>query len=315
MVWPATLPPGYIMPEEMVGACLALPVHFAGWISVGWIWRRRRDPAVSPLALAVVAGAAASLLATAIMLCWLGATSRYLTEITGGWTLASCVGLMILLTPEQDSKAHRIRPRACVAVALMCWSVAIAWLASFEHGSVFRYGSPLAYSRIAKVLDYPSQWIARARGLTAGPVELTLAIGPYKGPETMTLLATGRLNMRERLELARRAPEKADLTLLENDSPVAQIRDLPLDAGELKLRVEAPWLYPPREHPFWEQVADASERRDRQTRFALTTPFQSATGYSGLAFDATGLTPEEPVNHADATVRIVGLQHLSHLVP
>ncbi|HZZ18851.1 MAG TPA: hypothetical protein VFE25_05755, partial [Opitutaceae bacterium] len=149
MVWPATLPPGYIMPEEMVGACLALPVHFAGWISVGWIWRRRRDPAVSPLALAVVAGAAASLLATAIMLCWLGATSRYLTEITGGWTLASCVGLMILLTPEQDSKAHRIRPRACVAVALMCWSVAIAWLASFEHGSVFRYGSPLAYSRIA----------------------------------------------------------------------------------------------------------------------------------------------------------------------
>jgi hypothetical protein len=314
-VWPGALPPGYIMPEEMVGAFLALPVHFAGWVALAWIWRRRRDPAARPLAFAVGAGAAASLLATGIMLCWLGATSRYLTEIAGGWTLASCVGVMVLVTPADGVSAARRRGATGLAVAAMVWTVGFTWLASFEHGNVFRYTSPATYARIARLLDYPSLWVARARGQVYGSVDLTVALGPYRGAETVTLLSTGRRNQQERLQLQRIDSGHVRIALLENEAPIAELRDLAVGPGLLAVRVEAPWLYPPREHPFWDRVGDAAERWDRQTRFALAAGPQSSVGFSGSAFDATALDPLQPGNAAGASAQVTGMRRLSHLTP
>jgi hypothetical protein len=314
-VWPASLPPGYIMPEEMVGAFLALPVHFAGWVALAWVWRRRGDPQVRPVAWAVGTGAVTSLLATAIMLCWLGATSRYLTEIGGGWTLATCVGLMVLLSPRGGASVSRGRAGRALATAAMAWTVGAVWLASFEHGGIFRRASPVAYARIARVLDYPSLWVARAKGQVFGPVELMVELGAYRGPETLTLLATGRLNRSERLQLERIDPGHVRITLRENDAPVAEIRDLAAGPDPLLIQVEAPWLYPPPEHPWWDRVTDPAERRDRQSRFALAAAGRSAVGFSLAAFDATGLNPTLPAADGQGSVRVVDLHRLSHRAP
>ena len=314
-VWPASLPPGYIMPEEMVGAFLALPVHFAGWVALAWVWRRRGDPQVRPVAWAVGTGAVTSLLATAIMLCWLGATSRYLTEIGGGWTLATCVGLMVLLSPRGGASVSGGWAGGALATAAMAWTVGAVWLASFEHGGIFRRASPVAYARIARVLDYPSLWVARAKGQVFGPVELMVELGAYRGPETLTLLATGRLNRLERLQLERIDPGHVRITLRENDAPVAEIRDLAAGPDPLLIQVEAPWLYPPPEHPWWDRVTDPAERRDRQSRFALAAAGRSAVGFSLAAFDATGLNPTLPAADGQGSVRVVDLHRLSHRAP
>lgn len=314
-VWPAALPAGYIPPEEMVGAFLALPAQFAGWLALAWVWRRRRDPGARPLAFALAASATASLFATAIMLCWLGATSRYLTEITGGWTLAMGVGLMVLLTPRTSAAGLRHRIGGVLAVAAMLWTVAFTWLASFEHGSVFRHTNPTAYTRLARAMDYPSLWIARARGQVFGPVEIAVALGQYRGPETATLLLTGRLNQSERLLLERTDPGHVRLALLENDTVVAELKQVPVDGGQIRFRVEAPWLYPPPEHPFWDRIGDPAERQDRQSRFAVTSGPGSAAGFSSPAFDATGFNPGTPKSGTTGSVAIISIKRLSSRAP
>jgi hypothetical protein len=140
-------------------------------------------------------------------------------------------------------------------------------------------------------------------------------LGAYRGPETLTLLATGRLNRSERLQLERIDPGHVRITLRENDAPVAEIRDLAAGPDPLLIQVEAPWLYPPPEHPWWDRVTDPAERRDRQSRFALAAAGRSAVGFSLAAFDATGLNPTLPAADGQGSVRVVDLHRLSHRAP
>jgi hypothetical protein len=309
-VWPASLPPGYIMPEEMQGGLLAMPVHLAGVFAVAWIWRRRAAPGMRPLALTVAAGVATSLFATGILLCWEGATSRYLTEISGGWTLASCVGLMAVLEPKSGRTAAAGRLARSLAMASMVWTVCFVWMASFEHGGLFRQTNPRAYAALARALDYPSQEWARARGQRFGPLEVTVQLTPYCRPETVPLLSTGRLNAKSQLILSRLDATHVRLSLLENETSLVTLQLVPDRVSELKIKVEAPWLYPPVEHPYWDAVADPAERTDREERFGLTVGPSSSVGFATGAYDATDFDPSVPSN-GSSSVRIEGFRRLS----
>lgn len=318
-VMPGGLPPGYVMSEEMHGAFFALPVQFAGWIALVWAWRRRRKPEFGPLRVTLVAGVVTSLFAAIVLFSWAGAASRYLTELTGGWTLATAIGLMVLFNPSHSSAESvslgRMRPvlRAFTIVAAV-WTVGYVWLASFEHGGLFRYTNPVAYGRMARALDYPSLWTARSEGMVFGPAELTVALGPYRGPATTVLLSSGRLGMMNRLILRRIDPAHLGLSLQENETVVAEVPRMEFQGGMLRVRIEAPWLYPPAQHPYWDRYADPLERTDRQTRFSIGASNQMDVAYSDFSFDATGFEPCIPDPELGAD-QVQSIRRLSRAAP
>ena len=64
------------------------------------------------------------------------------------------------------------------------------------------------------------------------------------------------------------------------------------------MRVEAPWLYPPADHPYWDAVADPAARSDRQSLFSLSFGSGSVSIHSThsadpVAFEPVILTPAD----------------------
>jgi len=206
--------------------------------------------------------------------------------------VVAALGLMVIFAPPPPGAAAPWRrPLRVLAVLAGAWTVAYVWLASFEHGGLFRYSNPAAYSAMARPLDLPSLWVSRWEGREFGPVELTVGLAPFRGPDSSTLLASGRPNMMNRLLLHRIDAGHAELELLQNDSVVAEIARLNTAGPQLSVRVDAPWLYPPVDHPYWDKWRDPAERRERQTLFALRAMGQSAAAHSAFAFDPTGFAP------------------------
>jgi len=313
-VWPASMPPGYVMSEEMHGALFALPVLLAGFVTWAWVWQRRREGAIPAIAVTAAAATVTSLLAAAILFSWAGATSRYLTELLGGWTLVASVGLLVIFDPTPIIR-KRGGPIRLLALLASAWTVGYVWLASFEHGGLFRRTNPWAYTQMARVLDYPSLWQARRDGIVFGPAELTIGLAPFDGPKLAVLLAAGRKDMLSSLVLTRVDKDHVRLSLMQNDTVLVSLDAVADPAGKLTVRIEAPWLYPPPESPYWDRFPNALERRDRQTRFALACGGRSVAGYSEFSFDATRFEPFELGALEGGVARIASLRRLSSSPP
>jgi hypothetical protein len=311
-VLPGALPPGYVMSEEMHGALFAMPVHLAGWVAVAWAWRRRRSSDARALVVTIAGAAAVNLLSTCVLFSWAGASTRYLTELFGGWTVLTSIGLMAAFDPAASPAGGKglLRLRIVLAVAAI-WTVGYVWLASFEHGGLFRRTNPVAYGRMARVLDYPSLWEARREGVVFGPVELDVSLAPFTAQDSAVLMATGRLAMMNSLVLDRIDKDHVRLRLMENDTVLAEIRSIAVSGSHLDVRVEAPWLYPPSEHPFWDRYNDPIEKHDREARFAVTCSGQTGSGYSEYGFDATRLEPAVSGLGGGATAWVESMRRLS----
>jgi hypothetical protein len=93
------------------------------------------------------------------------------------------------------------------------------------------------------------------------------------------------------LLLERPGPGRARLVLAENF--LSGIAATPVfGAGDVvRVRVEAPWLYPPPQHPWWDGIADPALRRDLQTRFTLCAGGAGAAAHTAAFFDSTRFAP------------------------
>jgi hypothetical protein len=97
--------------------------------------------------------------------------------------------------------------------------------------------------------------------------------------------------MMNRLLIHRIDPRHVQIALLQNGAIVAQIHSLEVPANSLVLRVDAPWLYPPSEHPYWDSFPDPRDRLERQTLFSLHASGHADSAHSLLAFDSIAFTP------------------------
>jgi hypothetical protein len=286
---PGGEPAGYVGIDEMHGALLALPVQLASLAAAAWAWRRRHDPDSVALRRTIWAACLSSVFAACILFCYAGAASRYITELFTGGTVASAIGLMALFgAPAVGSARNVLRLLALCACA---WTAGYVALASAEHRILFRKTQPAAYAVAAHLLDYPSLWASQSRGTAFGPMELTVRLAPWTGPDSSVLLMSGRPGMMNQLLLERPAPGVARLVLAENFlSGVAATPDFPTGAV-VKVRVEAPWLYPPPQHPWWEGIADPVLRKDLKTRFFLSAAGASGGAHTAAFFDSTRFAP------------------------
>jgi hypothetical protein len=81
------------------------------------------------------------------------------------------------------------------------------------------------------------------------------------------------------------------LILSGNEDSVLETPPIAVPAGRLQVRLSAPWLYPPPEHPYWDGPADPAGRRGAQTLFSIDWGDGAAAARSTHSFDAAGFEP------------------------
>jgi len=283
--WPAP-PAGYIDTEEIQGILFVLPVHLAGLLAVAWAWRNEL-PAPRALRITLLGAAGSSAAAGTVLCFWAGACSRYMTEFLGGWTVVTAVGLLVAF-----SRGTRVpRPLRVLAAAAAVWSISGVWLSSAEFRGFMRQTEPRVYSAAAHALNTPGWWWSRARGTGApGPVDLDLRV-PQMPRAPTVLLASGRPQMMNQLVLVPVDPAHVMLVLSENQHVTLETGPLALDHGRLKVRLVAPWLFPPAAHPFWDALADPAARRELQTRYEVISGAATAETHAEALFDAAAFAP------------------------
>jgi hypothetical protein len=281
--WTDDRPAGFIGFEEVYGVVFMLPVHVAAFAALGWAWAARSVASARPVVLTLLAGVLATVFAGFILFSWAWACSRFITELMAGWSVVSAVGLMVIF----GSGAGRLT-RVLAALAA-CWTVSSTWLASAEFRGFMRQTNPAVYSAAAHALDYPSLWWARAHNIAYGPVDLSLRVPPGAASPT-AVLGSGRPQSDNRLEIVPGAGgTRARFT--QNERLILETPALPESGGLIGLHVEAPWLYPPAEHPYWDSVGDASHKRDLQTRFSIEWQGAGRTIHSIHSADAVAFSP------------------------
>ncbi len=288
--WSDTFPPGFLGYEAMYGAIFTMPVQLLGIGGLVWAWRRRGGHASARAgAIAVAAAACSSALAAAILFCWLGAYSRYIAELVAGWTVVTSVGMMAVFGSDGARRPGRAARTAAAAAA--CWTVGCVWLASAEFRGFMKRTNPGTYDAVAHALDYPSQWWIQLHGMEFSPVEIEVRIPPASPPGETVLMASGYPEKVNQLLVDRLDAGHAQLILSGNEDSVLETPPLDVPSGRLRVRLSAPWLYPPPEHPYWDRFGGSSRRHELQTLFSLDWGLGAASAHSAHVFDASGFVP------------------------
>ncbi len=286
--WTDSRPGGFVGFEEVYGILFMMPVHLAGLVALAWALRRRAAPAARAAGIALAGAVLLSAFSALILFCWAWACSRYTTEILAGWTVASAVGLMAVFGTQGAGRP--VRPIRILAALAACWSVACVGLASAEFRGFMAQTHPRTYGALAHALNYPSLWAARSLGITYGPVDLVIRVpASADGPATV-LLASGRAQMANRLLVRRLDAGHVSLSLVENEHRVLETPGIGAPGGVLRVRVCAPWLYPPAAHPWWDAMSP-SLRQERQTLFSLEWDSGSAYVRSARTADPVAFSP------------------------
>jgi hypothetical protein len=285
---PVDGPSGYLGIDEVYGVLFAAPVQLAGLCAVAWLINRQSVPSARPLLLTTAAAAAASLLAASVLLAWGGACSRYEAELWAGWTVVTAFGILAVFgTQGQCRPALR-----ATVVALGAWTAAFVLLASEDYDGIARATRPGGYAALARALDYPSLWWARAAGIRFGPADLSIRIPDVPAKGTVALLESGRRDRLSQLILVRERPDEARLELVEDGSRVVLVSAaFPARGGVVRARVAAPWLYPPAAHPFWDAYPDPALRRSMREGFMLQVAGGEPAAAEAPSEDAEELTP------------------------
>jgi hypothetical protein len=178
-----------------------------------------------------------------------------------------------------------------LAAGAACWTIACVWLASAEFRGFMRQTNPGTYRAVAHALDYPSEWWIEGRGIRFAPVDLVVRIPPSAPVGETVLAASGFPEKVNQLVLDRVDSGHVRLILNGNEDSVLKSPGLAVPDGAFRVRLAAPWLYPPPEHPYWDRYGDAARRLEVQTLFSVDLGAGALAAHSTHAFDASGFEP------------------------
>lgn len=290
--WPESQPSGHMETDEMHGILFAMPVHLAALGCLALAWRHRRDDAWRPLAVTVAGALGVSALSATILFNWGGLCSRYTAELCPGLTVLTAIGLLAAMGPAVQGRCKVTL--VALAVAASVWTMGYTWLASADFKGYMKRISPGVYTALAHASDYPSLWQARRQGEMFGPVELVVHVPEGSTDDWTPVLASGRPGMINQLVLERTTAGRYRFRLVDNQHTSVLTPELEPRAGMLRVHVEAPWLYPPTDHPYWDGITDRAAHARLQSLFLLRT--------EGGVVEATWTHAPDPVAY-EPTVR------------
>lgn len=231
------VPARYYTAEYVFGLLWICPVL---WFVLAW-WRQGRGAAVAPLGgvLAAVAGPA-----TAVLLCFNTAVSRYTADFLPWWLLLALLGYVL---------AEAARPtfwrRGLFAAAVVVSGLA-GFLTSAGLHDVLRNRNPEGFAALARLFNAPVGWWDGRSGLPAGPVEMEVyfSIRPRAGREP--LLVTGRTPERSAVLWVEHGEDDRVKFIYEAGGVPLESEAVVAERGRAhRVRVSFGALFPPREHP------------------------------------------------------------------
>ena len=305
------LPTGYIATEEMPGLLFTMPALLLGLIAWSQVLRRTPGSANNPLRLLVLTATACSLTTAALLFCFAGACSRYIAELAGGWTVIVGIGWLALGGAQVVAPARPYRLAVYTAAA---WSVIGVWLASFEFRNVFRATEPAVYRVVATLLNYPSDLYAQFTNREFGPVVIDIRLSETFARTDTVVLSSGRAGMLNKLVVERLAPNRVRISVGFNDTTLFGTGVMAHEGNLIRLELHTPWLYPPREHPYWSRFTDPAQRRRLQANTVLATSAGTILGESNWYCDPADFEPNVSPAHPERPGS-AWIEKLVHLDP
>ena len=280
---------GYLGTEEMPGLLFTMPALVLGFAALQYAWATRRVPAAALLRTLLIAGAVGGGITGVFLFCFGGGCSRYIAELLAGWSVVTGIGFLALFTAAPSGPRPGV-PRYA-AMALIAWTVAGVWLASFEFRNFFRVTQPGVYRAVATTLNYPSQWFAEATGQTFGPVALEIRLPEKFVPGDTVVLSAGRQEMLNKFVVERLAPNRVRLSVGFNKTSLLGTAVMAHEGTLVRVELHTPWLYPPRDHPYWNRFTDLAQRRRLQANTVIATSAGAIIGESNWFCDPAAFEP------------------------
>jgi len=282
------LPPGFVaIPEDMYGVLANMPILLAAALGA-WLAGTRRE--VTRLNAIVATLAVAFLAVAGTLMRFVGANNRYTSDVLCGLPVLAVLGIWEI---ERRIAAGALpgRPARAAWGLLAAYSAVFAFCAGIQRDEIFRQVRPQAYRRMAHALDLPSYWYDRVRGVTYGPLKLSVTFPVGRTGLNEPLVVTGWGPWTNMLYVHYSDPTHAQFAFI---GPRGEVRSNPfaLDYGRPhSVVVSMGSLYPPREHPFFDSLDPADAARlagtvfasvDGATRFQFHTAFFDAVSREAL---------------------------------
>jgi uncharacterized membrane protein len=247
--------------EEMNGALVNMPVLFLSFLAVSAAALSSPERRNS-LRLWVAINGWIFLTAGAVLVFFVSICSRYLSDFTPPVALLAVIGCM-----TAPRWRFRFSPAAKVAVALVAfYSGFFALFQSFEFKQLFRRSSPSEYAGLSHFFDYPSHWYDRLRDRHYGPVEIT-AVFPENNAQTFEpLLSTGSGRLVDTVLICYEGNRHVRIGLAKFNHVSTWSEPMEVDFHkDHRIRIEIGSLYPPADHPFYDQYSLEEGNRMRHS--------------------------------------------------
>ena len=246
--------------EEMNGALTNMPVLFlaaaAGFVALQ-AGSKRAEVRTWIAANAWMAGSVC-----AVIVCFLGVCSRYLSDFVPPLALLAAVGCMGASSWTFRGSSVAKGLVAALAVA----SCGFVLGQSAEHGEIFRAMEPQLYGRIAHALNTPSALYARIAGVPYGPRDLTVIFPQARTGHAEPLLSTGVGPRTDTVVVRYESDHSIKIGMQWYHTVYAWSQPLELDYSKPHLvHIEMGSLYPPSDHPYFDALAPADRTRLQRT--------------------------------------------------
>jgi hypothetical protein len=280
------VPEGYTSdPEEMFGVLANMPVLL---FALAGVWLAGFRDRLSRLGLAVASCTLLFAAAWGFLLFYCGTNSRYTVDAMCGLPLLTVLGIWAL-EERAGAGARRILARIAWG-ALAAYSVFFVVCVGVQRDELFRTIHPKAYRVLAHAFDKPSSLYDSYRGVTYGPLDLSVRFPADKPGRSEPLVSTGwrpwanaiyvRYTDAAHVQFGFFGPAGPTL-----GAPVA------VDYGRThEVRISMGSFYPPRESPFFDEI-DGPDADTLANTLYLELDGRTILHQRAYFFDATSKKP------------------------
>ena len=239
-------PAGYISIEDPYGILTNIPFALS---IVGLAFLPGRQSGLTPIVRAMGIGLVATLLT---ILCFAAASNRYMIDFLPAWMLLGCIGYLVVDSRLRGAGRSIFCLLAGAALAVSC---AFNLFAAWTHNDLFRRNHPEAYRPLAHAFDRSSQALRALYGTHQGPMELTLMLPKDKTGKMEPLMVSGVGFMSDYLYLYYPTPSTLVVGVEHTNYGGPATAGIPMDYSlPHTITVEAGFLYPPLEDPFFDKL-------------------------------------------------------------
>jgi len=243
-----TPPQGYYGMEFVYGALVVCPVLWGVVLGAGILFRRRKSVEVSFVTFLSITALGTTLL----LACFNTAAARYVPDFLPWWLWIALLGWTWLEAEVQCRVPALARAFASIFGACVAASFFLAFIQSAALHGIMENRNPVAYRRLARLLNAPAAAWERAHHEHTGPLTMDVTFPGFHGNVLEPLLVTGVEYEADYVFVYYKAPGVVRIGFANSGDAPVYSTDVRVEPGRTyHLRIESGALYPPDGHPIF----------------------------------------------------------------